>query len=30
MGENDSMNTIPKDVALRLCEEIREENRGKW
>ena len=21
---------IPKDVAFRLCEEIREENRGKW
>ena len=22
--------TIPKDVAFRLCEEIREENRGRW
>ena len=21
---------IPKDVAFRLCEKIREENRGKW
>ena len=24
------MNAIPKDVALRLCEEIREEKRGQW
>jgi len=21
---------IPRDVAFRLCEEIREENRGRW
>jgi hypothetical protein len=21
---------IPKEVAFRLCEQIREENRGKW
>jgi len=30
MGESYSMNTILKDVALRLCREIREENRAKW
>ena len=24
------MNEIPRDVALQLCQEIREENRGKW
>ena len=30
MKESDSANAIPKDVALRLCEKIREENRGKW
>ena len=25
-----STHPIPKDVALRLCKEIREENRDKW
>lgn len=30
MKETNSVDAIPKDVALRLCEEIREENRGKW
>jgi len=24
------MDAIPKEVALQLCAEIREENRGKW
>jgi len=24
------MDAIPKDVALKLCAEIREERRGKW
>lgn len=24
------MDTIPRDMALQLCNEIREENRGKW
>ena len=24
------MEAIPKEVALKLCAEIREENRGKW
>ena len=24
------MDVIPRDVALRLCAEIREENRHKW
>jgi hypothetical protein len=24
------MNTIPEDVALKLCEEIRKENHGRW
>lgn len=24
------MDAIPRDVALRLCAEIREENRHKW
>ena len=25
-----NVDAIPKDTALRLCEEIRAENRGKW
>lgn len=24
------MDAIPRDVALQLCAEIREKNRGKW
>ncbi len=24
------MNAIPKDQALAICEQIRQENRGKW
>ena len=24
------MTAIPKDIALQLCSEIREENRSKW
>ena len=24
------MDAIPKDVAVQLCDEILEENRGKW
>ena len=24
------MDAIPREVALQLCAEIREENRGKW
>lgn len=24
------MDTMPKETALQLCAEIREENRGKW
>jgi hypothetical protein len=24
------MDAIPKDVALKLCEEIRKENHGRW
>lgn len=24
------VDAIPKDVAQRLCEEIRKDNRGKW
>jgi len=24
------MDAIPKAIALQLCAEIREENRGKW
>jgi len=24
------MDNIPKDVALQLCEKIREDNRGRW
>jgi hypothetical protein len=24
------MDVIPKDVALKLCEEIRAKNRGRW
>jgi len=24
------MGVIPKDVALKLCEEIRAKNRGRW
>ena len=24
------MDAIPRDVAVQLCNEIREENRGKW
>lgn len=24
------MNTIPEDIAVRLCTEIRTQNRGKW
>jgi hypothetical protein len=24
------MDAIPKEVALQLCAEIRQENRGKW
>ncbi len=23
-------NAIPNDVALRMCEEIRKQNRGRW
>ena len=26
----EKVEAIPKDVAQRLCEEIREDNRGKW
>lgn len=25
-----SVNAIPKEVAVKFCAEIREENRGKW
>jgi hypothetical protein len=25
-----SADALPRDVAFRLCEEIREENRGRW
>ena len=28
--ENDSSDAIPKDAALRLCDEIRKEKGGKW
>ena len=24
------MNSIPEDVALQICDEIRRENHGKW
>ncbi len=30
MAEEKPVNAIPADLALRLCEEIRKENRGKW
>lgn len=30
MGNATIANAIPKDIALQLCAEIRQENRGKW
>jgi len=30
MKERDSVDAIPRDVTLRLCEKIRKENRGQW
>ena len=30
MKEDDSLEAIPKVVAMQLCAEIRRENRGKW
>lgn len=28
--KGDAVNAIPRDVALQLCEEIQQDNRGKW
>jgi len=30
MATAEPMNAIPQDVAQQLCQEIRQENRGKW
>ena len=30
MEDSNTANAIPREVALQLCEEIREENRGRW
>lgn len=30
MRDSKAAKTIPEEVALRLCEEIRTENQGKW
>jgi hypothetical protein len=30
MTASERINAIPKELALRLCREIREEQRGKW
>ena len=30
MSQTDSAHAIPKDTALQLCAEIREQYRGKW
>ena len=30
MADQDSSVAIPQEIVLRLCEEIRQENRGKW
>jgi hypothetical protein len=27
---SDAVNAIPDEIALELCAEIREQNRGKW
>ncbi len=30
MKNDDSLAAIPRDIAFQLCQEIREQNRGKW